>query len=195
MQTQSSELLKPRPLLQPCPAVVRAGLSSPLASLSCLLLPLLSCSSHHQHSQPGPVKSPAHGSQVSGDTCLAFCLAARVHFCSLTGLIHGLCGSHGGGGGNQSHYSPSELTTALSKPLQKLRRAASQEEPKEGTIWLPSWVAMRIPTSYESHLHWRPSMLLSRSETPSQILERICPLWLQVGCPCRVLPSSGGTCI
>lgn len=69
------------------------ALFSPLASLSTLPLPLLSCSPHRQHGQPGPVKSPAHGSLVSGDTCLAFCVAARVPFCSLTGLIHRLCSS------------------------------------------------------------------------------------------------------
>lgn len=76
-----------RPLLQLYAAVWKASAHfPPLASLSCLL-PLTATV---QHGQPGPVKSPAHGSLVSGDTCLAFWVAARVHFCSIPGLIHGL---------------------------------------------------------------------------------------------------------
>lgn len=38
---------------------------------------------------PGPVKSPAHGSPVSGPPFVVFCVAARSRFCSLAGLFTG----------------------------------------------------------------------------------------------------------
>lgn len=67
-------------------------------------------------------------------------------------------------GKNQSHCSPSELSTAHSKNLQKQGRDAFSEknltrEPSGPLLGLP-WA---LPTQCESYLPWRPSSLLSRS--------------------------------
>lgn len=47
-------------------------------------------------------------------------------------------------GKNQSHCSPSELSTAHSKNLQKRGGTPSQRKPNKGTIWAPSGVTMGI---------------------------------------------------
>lgn len=195
--------------LSPCRAVrLQAGICfCPVAPLSSLLLPLLSRRSSRQLGQPGPVKSPAHGSPVSGATCVLFCAAARGSFCHSLGLFTGLalpleskhCSGSGGCGSPEQSPQAAEEGCLLGR---------SQRGPACPAATQSCW-ALRKSTCAESDTGWRPgsshvsvsllaSGLLSLRPGVTALDVGATALWCWLGlwsCSCAIFSdgNEGGT--